>query len=82
LFSETLYDDIPASPEQQIEYFHPSEGDQAAPHFPVLVDWDERFQEFDPQLRPEDGGVTDAQIEAAFGQLVRWAAGRLSEDVL
>jgi cellulose biosynthesis protein BcsQ len=81
LFAETLYDYIPAEPvSAEAEPFHPSETDEAAPHFPILVDWDERFQEFDPHLRPENGGVTEAQIDATFGRLITWTAERVSGD--
>lgn len=77
LFAETLYDDIPpATKADAAEFFHPSEADEAAPHFPILVDWDERFQEFDPRLRPEQGGANEAQVNAAFGNLIRWVAER------
>ena len=80
MFAETLYDEIPASNStDENAYFHPGEADESAPHFPVLIDWDERFQEFDPMLRPEDGGATDAQIEAAFGHLIRRIAERIEE---
>lgn len=70
LFAETLYDELPAEQLDEDELFHPGEKDESAPHFPILVDWDERFQEFDPMLRPEDGGVQGIHIEAAFGQLI------------
>lgn len=87
LFAETLYDDIPpdsASPDAHDttleSYYHPSKADESAPHFPILVDWDERFQEFDPRLRPEQGGTTDAQIEATFGTLIQWVTKRISGD--
>jgi cellulose biosynthesis protein BcsQ len=81
LFAETLYDTIPpGSPGSEDEPFHPSEGDESAPHFPLLVDWDERFQEFDPKLRPESGGVTDAQIDATFGALIAWACQRVTGE--
>lgn len=83
LFAECLYDNVPTGAEDGgIDLFHPSEGDEAAPHFPILVDWDERFQEFDPSLRPEDGGATEAQINATFGALIRWVNARVAgEDV-
>jgi cellulose biosynthesis protein BcsQ len=77
LFSETLYDELPAEQVEEGELFHPGEKDESAPHFPILVDWDERFQEFDPMLRPEDGGATQAQIEGAFGQLIERLWSRL-----
>lgn len=88
LFAETLYDEIPPEPEAAIngtadpeapDFFHPSEVDEAAPHFPILVDWDERFLEFDPGLRPEQGGATEAQVDATFGSLIRWVSQRTSE---
>jgi cellulose biosynthesis protein BcsQ len=78
LFANTLYDAIPPEAAELDElYFHPSETDEAAPHFPILVDWDERFQEFDPHRRPEQGGATEAQIEATFGTLIRWVTQRV-----
>lgn len=77
LFADTLYDELPADQDDDSELFHPGEKDESAPHFPILVDWDERFQEFDPMLRPEDGGATPAQIEGAFGQLIARLLSRL-----
>lgn len=86
LFAETLYDEIPPQSETQgtaeadaLDLFHPSEADEAAPHYPILVDWDERFLEFDPGLRPEQGGATAAQVDAAFGALIQWVAQRTAE---
>ena len=81
LFADTLYDELPAeSSEDGEDLFHPGEKDESAPHFPILIDWDERFQEFDPMLRPEDGGATPAQIEGSFGQLIRRLLVRLDGD--
>jgi cellulose biosynthesis protein BcsQ len=81
LFAETLYDAIPqGDTDAEVEYFHPTESDQAAPHFPILVDWDERFQEFDPGLRPEQGGATDAQVDATFGALIQWVTRRIQGE--
>ncbi|MCG6118611.1 MAG: AAA family ATPase [Aquimonas sp.] len=80
LFANALYDAIPPDlVESENDYFHPSENDEAAPHFPILVDWDERFQEFDPGLRPEEGGATGAQIDATFGVLIRSVMQRIQE---
>lgn len=86
LFAETLYDAIPMKEdangvdEAVADYFHPIESDEGAPHFPILVDWDERFQEFKPDLRPEQGGVSDALWEASFGALIRWVSRRVEDD--
>lgn len=80
LFAETLYDAIPPeSMEPDSSYFHPIESDEAAPHFPILIDWDDRFQEFDPNLRPEQGGANDAQINSTFGSLIQWVMRRIGD---
>lgn len=80
LFASTLYDAIPPDTlEFDADYFHPIEGDEAAPHFPILVDWDEHFQEFDPRLRPENGGASEARIEATFGNLISWVEQRVED---
>lgn len=84
LFSSTLYDEIaPASitpveltMESMTNCYNPAMEDEAAPHFPIRVDWDEVFQEFDPKLRPEQGGVSDAEVEAKFGALISWVKTR------
>lgn len=85
LFAETLYDEIPtrsdAAPADDLSsLFHPGEADESAPHAPILIDWDEQFQEFDPMLRPEDGGATHARIEATFGALINFASERVQES--
>lgn len=88
LFAETLYDEIPPESGTSIEgsaeqdapdWFHPSEVDEAAPHFPILVDWDDAFLEFDPRLRPEQGGMSEAKVDATFGSLIRWVSQRTAE---
>lgn len=80
LFAETLYDELPAEQLDEDELFHPGEKDESAPHFPILVDWDERFQEFDPMLRPEDGGANAVHIEGAFGQLIARLLSRMDGE--
>lgn len=85
LFSSTLYDEIapPASDAAMqstpsIDLYNPAMEDEAAPHFPIRVDWDEVFQEFDPKVRPEQGGVSEAEIDAKFGNLISWVKTRVS----
>lgn len=87
LFSSTLYDEI-APPtidsaqvtvESMLELYNPAMEDEAAPHFPIRVEWDELFQELDPKVRPEQGGVSDAEIQAKFGALISWVKTRVSE---
>jgi cellulose biosynthesis protein BcsQ len=80
LFAESMYDELPAEHAEEGDLFHPGEKDESSPHFPILVDWDERFQEFDPMLRPEDGGANQSQIEGAFGQLIGRLLSRLDGD--
>ena len=84
LFASTLYDEMKQSFDPEVdagqdepEPFHPAMEDESAPHFPILIDWDTRFQEFDPTLRPENGGVGDAQIDATFGALIDWTMARI-----
>lgn len=84
LFAETLYDEIPTRSDAALAgdsyvSFHPGEADESAPHSPILIDWDEQFQEFDPMLRPEDGGATQARIDATFGALIKFADERVQE---
>lgn len=83
LFSTRLYDEIapplPAmelQPSHAINLYNPAMEDEAAPHFPIRVDWDEVFQEFDPKVRPEHGGVSEAEIDAKFGALISWVNSR------
>lgn len=85
LFSSTLYDEIapPVSNSgqpstQAVDLYNPAMEDEAAPHYPIRVDWDEVFQEFDPKLRPEQGGVREAEIDAKFGALISWVNSRVS----
>lgn len=56
--------------------YNPAETDEAAPHSPIQIGWSEQFQEFDPRLRPEDGGATPEEIEAVFGRLIKWVDDR------
>jgi len=84
LFSETLYDELPTTPEtldsSDFEsLFHPGEVDESAPHAPIIIDWDEQFQEFDPMLRAQDGGVNHSRIDATFGSLIKFSIERVEE---
>lgn len=86
LFAETLYDEIPSDPDglQAVAseaFYHPGESDESAPHAPILIDWDEQFQEFDPMLRQENGGVKPARIEATFGALIKFVQERVEESL-
>ncbi|MEY4415648.1 MAG: hypothetical protein RIQ53_2941 [Pseudomonadota bacterium] len=81
-----LYDTIPpadaAAPAAGAgapDLFHPLETEEQAPHSPIQIGWSEQFQEFDPRLRPEDGGATPEEIEAIFGRLIKWVDERCQE---
>lgn len=86
LFSSSLYDEIPPpainpvqlTMQSMMDLYNPAMEDEAAPHYPIRVDWDEVFQEFDPKIRPEQGGVSDAEIDAKFGALISWVKSRAS----
>lgn len=88
LFSSTLYDEIEPPTIDSVhltgksknDLYNPAMEDESAPHYPIRVDWDEVFQEFDPKVRPEQGGVSDAEIEAKFGALITWAKSRILES--
>ena len=64
LFSEALYDEV-----QPGETSEDSFGleDESAPHYPLRINWNNRFQEFDPLLSSSKGGLSDIEIEASFG---------------
>jgi cellulose biosynthesis protein BcsQ len=79
LFSEFLYDEIMADEQKkqdgnigiynnEDELFQFSLEDTSAPHFPIQINWDARFQEFSP-LDIHSGLFTESQIDASFGKL-------------
>lgn len=64
LFSETLYDEI--KPGETGEVFSFDLEDESAPHYPLRVNWNNRFQEFSPLLLSQ-GLFTEVEVEASFG---------------
>ncbi len=66
LFSETLYERIEPGKKPDPDVFNFDINDEAAPHYPLRIKWNNRFQEFDPLLLPKDI-LTDADIAATFG---------------
>lgn len=64
LFSEALYDEV--LPGETGEAFSFDLEDESAPHYPLRINWNNRFQEFSPLLLSQ-GLFTDAEIEASFG---------------
>jgi len=67
LFSDTIYDRIePGEETEDVETFNFPINDDSAPHYPLRIKWNSRFQEFDPLLLAQ-GIMTDADIAATFG---------------
>jgi cellulose biosynthesis protein BcsQ len=64
LFSETLYEEI--RPGETGDAFNFDLEVESAPHYPLRINWNNRFQEFEPLLLSQ-GLFTDAEIEASFG---------------
>ncbi len=71
LFSETLYD-IDDGSEMDAENFNFDLNAENAPHFPLRINWNNRFQEFDPQLIGK-GLFSEAEIAACFGDFLEKA---------
>ena len=79
LFTETLYDEIaPGDENSNEELFNFTMEDTSAPHFPLRVKWDTRFQEFDPLQIPK-GLFSDDEIRASFGEFFDGASQLISE---
>lgn len=76
LFSETIYERIEPGAEADPDVFNFDIHDAAAPHYPLRIKWNSRFQEFDPLLLPQ-GILTDADIAATFGEFLDGVKQRL-----
>jgi cellulose biosynthesis protein BcsQ len=70
LFAETLYDEAEAT---ELEAFNFEPGDREAPHFPLVIPFDERFITWDPTRRPTD--LTHAFYEATFKPFLQFVEG-------
>lgn len=77
LFSSHLYDTVDGSV-SEVGLFSFDLNDLGAPHYPPLIIWDPRFQEYDPLLRDDRGGLSDQHVELAFGGFV----GRVLDFVI
>jgi cellulose biosynthesis protein BcsQ len=83
LFAETLYDEVAPGPTEvsaREEPFNFSLNDTEGPHFPLRINWNSRFQEFDPLLIPL-GLFNEYEIRAAYGEFLDSALQSI-EDVL
>jgi hypothetical protein len=78
LFSETLYEPIEPGDKPDPDIFNFDMSDEASPHYPLRIRWNNRFQEFDPLLLPK-GILTDADIAATFGEFIDGAIKFIEE---
>ena len=69
LFSETIYERIEPGQAPDPDVFNFDMTDTSAPHYPLLIKWNNRFQEFNPLMLPK-GILTDADIVATFGDFL------------
>lgn len=69
LFSETIYEQIEPGKEPDSDVFNFDMNDTAAPHYPLRIKWNNRFQEFDPLLLLKNI-LTEADIAATFGDFL------------
>jgi MinD-like ATPase involved in chromosome partitioning or flagellar assembly len=69
LFSETIYERIEPGQTPDPNVFNFDMNDTSAPHYPLLIKWNNRFQEFDPLILPK-GILTDTDIAASFGDFL------------
>lgn len=65
LFADTIYED---SASTDLEAFNFAPGDSDAPHHPLRINWNRRFQEFDPISDPDS--LNEKEIEASFGEFL------------
>jgi hypothetical protein len=69
LFSETVYDSIEPGDNNNNSLFNFDLRDEDAPHYPIQIGWDERFQEFNP-LDIRDANLLEGQIQASYGDFL------------
>lgn len=81
LFSETLYEKIEPGRKQDPDIFNFDINDDSAPHYPLRIKWNSRFQEFEPLLLPK-GILTNADIAASFGNFLEGAKRLIGGEAL
>lgn len=87
LFLNYLYDQVPAATSTgelaaqagDESVFSFDLNDEDAPHFPLRIRWNARFQEFDPLLSSSKGGLDDSDLELAYGPFFKAVAFAISE---
>jgi hypothetical protein len=80
LFAETLYEEIEPETEADSHSFNFDLNDEAAPHYPLRIKWNSRFQEFDPLLLAR-GVMGKKDIEASYGEFVGGMQQRLTGGI-
>ncbi|MCM8596140.1 KGGVGR-motif variant AAA ATPase [Accumulibacter sp.] len=79
VFHELVYDQLEPGVEAPVDAFTFDLHSEDAPHFPMRVRWNARFQEFNPLLSRSAGGVDDTDIDLAFGPFVQEVIDALPE---
>ena len=79
VFHELVYDQLEPAADVPEDAFTFDLHNEDAPHFPMRVRWNSRFQEFDPLVRRNAGGVDDTDIDLAFGPFVQEVIDALPE---
>jgi len=79
LFRDLVYDQLEPGTDAPEDAFTFDLHSEDAPHFPMRVRWNVRFQEFDPLLSRSAGGVDDTDIDLAFGPFVQEVIAALPE---
>ena len=79
VFHELVYDQLEPGTDAPDDAFTFDLHSEDAPHFPMRVRWNARFQEFDPLLGRSAGGVDDTDIKLAFGPFVDEVVDALPE---
>jgi hypothetical protein len=80
LFSETLYEQIEPETEESLEVFNFDMNDESAPHYPLRIKWNNRFQEFDPLMLAR-GVMDEKDIEVSYGEFVSGMQQRLTGGI-
>ncbi|HDV8210913.1 TPA: AAA family ATPase [Enterobacter hormaechei] len=74
IFAKYLYDNIEPITDvvnSDFESYSFEENDDVAPHNPIRIMWNNRFQEFSPLLLAEEI-VTEQYLDMCFGELIDW----------
>lgn len=79
LFSETIYEQIEPGTDPVPDVFNFDVHDTSAPHYPLRIKWNNRFQEFAPLLLLQHI-LTEADIAATFGDFLDGARRLIDGD--